>query len=262
MARIFMLATLTFLFTFSHALAGSFKVVPIKVYLDAKAKTTVVKVTNDSDEKVTVQLDAKAWAQGPDGRDVYTDTKDIIFFPKIADIKPGEERIIRVGYKGKPSATERTYRLFIQELPVTKPGEIALKFALRFAVPVFIAPPTEKTDRSIAGVELKDGSVNVRVKNNGNKHFIVSKIKAAGHKGSGKEVFNTETGGWYVLAGVTKSYSVDVPEAECKKSKTIKVSVEVGKESMSSELKVASALCKKPEAPKNEQQQSPAGKGI
>jgi fimbrial chaperone protein len=237
------------------ALAGSFKVVPIRLYLDARSKTTIVKVTNDGAEKVTVQLEAKVWGQGPDGRDVYTDTKDIVFFPKIADIEKGEERIIRVGYKGKPSGNERTYRLFIQELPVTKPGEVALKFALRFAVPVFVAATNEVRERSIESAELKDGRVHVKVKNGGNTHFIVSKVRATGLNGSGKEVFNSETGGWYVLSGITKTYSVDVPEAECMKASAIKVGIEVERVLMDSELSVDKRGCKRAE-----KTEKPAGK--
>jgi fimbrial chaperone protein len=252
LTRKFIIRLLTVLFFFlpAYALAGSFKVVPIKLFLDARTKTSVLKVTNDGTEKVTVQLDAKEWSQDEVGKDRYEETKDIIFFPKIADIEKGEERIIRVGYRGKKTAaTERTYRLFVQELPVAKPGEMVLKLALRFGIPIFIKPLKEASERAIEKVELKEGRVLVTVKNNGNNHFVVSKIKAVGLDGSGGEVFSRDTGGWYVLAGVSKRYAVDIPEQECLKASVINVAVEVERTSMDAHVDVDSAQCQRPEEP-------------
>lgn len=234
----------------SAALAGSFRAVPIKVFMDARSKTAVLKVTNDGAEKVTVQIDAKEWSQNKDGRDVYVDTKDIIFFPRMADIKPGEERIIRLGYKGKSSLREKTYRLFVEELPVSTPGEaMALKFALRLSVPIFIKAPKEVAKSSIEGLEQKDGMVLVSVRNSGNTHLVVKKIKAEGLSSSGKEVFSKDMGGWYVLSGLTRTYALGVPEKGCVKASKIKVSVEAGKERLEKDISVVKSACRAPKKP-------------
>jgi len=232
------------------ALAGSFKAVPIKVNMSARAKTAVLKVTNDGAEKVTVQLYAREWTQDKTGRDVYKDTKEVIFFPAMAEIKKGEERIVRLGYKGRPPVREKTYRLFIEEMPVDKPGdEMALKFALRLSIPVFVRPPKEVAKSSLAGAELEKGRVVVRVKNGGNAHFVVKKIKARGLDASGKEVFTAEMGGWYVLSGVTRTYALDVPEKGCRGAHEIEVSAEVGEKKMKAKTTVDAARCKRPEEP-------------
>ncbi len=246
----------------SAALAGSFRAVPIKVKMNARKKTAVLKVTNDGAEKVTVQITAKEWYQGEKGRDLYKDTKDIIYFPRMADIKPGEERIIRLGYKGKSSLREKTYRLFVEELPVTEPGEaMALKFALRLSVPIFIAPPKEVKKVSIEGAELKDGMVVVRVRNSGNTHLVVRKVKASGVSASGAEVFSKDMGGWYVLAGLTRAYGLGVPEKGCLKAAKINVAVEAGKKTLEREVSVVKAACKAPRKPEKKKTPSPrAGK--
>jgi fimbrial chaperone protein len=244
------------------ALAGSFRVVPIKVFMDARSKTAVLRVTNDGSEKVNVQISTKAWSQAESGRDEYKDTKDIIFFPRMADIRPGEERIIRLGYKGKALLREKTYRLFVEELPVSEPGEeMALKFALRLSVPIFIKPAKEVRKSSMEGAELKDGMVLVKVRNKGNSHFIVKKIKATGLDSSGAEVFSEDMGGWYVLSGLTRTYALGVPEKECLKATKIKVSVEVGKRKLEKDFSVTKAACRAPKKPTRKKTTRREGKG-
>jgi fimbrial chaperone protein len=228
----------------SFVTAGSFKAVPVKLYLDARSRTEVLKITNEGNEKVTVQLNAKEWTQDEQGQDVYEDTKDIVFFPMIADIEKGEERIIRVGYQGqKQMQEEKTYRLFVEELPVSKPGEMALKFALKLGIPIFIQPLKETVAWSINGVDLSKGRLTVKVKNSGNTHFVVNTIKAVGLDGSGKEVFSRYINGWYTLAGVSKPFGMTVSYEECMNSRAINVSVEVGKTVKEERLDVSNAMC-------------------
>ncbi|NOT98289.1 MAG: molecular chaperone [Sideroxydans sp.] len=234
--------------------AGSFRAAPIKIFFDAKTKTTVLKVTNDGGEKVTVQLEAFEWLQDEAGKEQYNPTKDIIFFPKIADIAAGEEKIIRVGYQGqKVGNIEKTYRLFLQELPVSSPGEVSVKMAIRMGLPVFVEPEKKLKDRKIIKLELADGSLSVTVKNAGNSHFVVGKINVKGLDESQSEVFSKEKGGWYVLAGASKAFPVDLPKEDCLKASKVKVEAEAEKDVMTSTLAVDKALCAdKPKPPMRE----------
>src|SRR5215470_478534 len=74
--------------------AGSFEVNPVRVDLSAAARTAAVTVRNTGAEAVVVQLSVVAWSQ-EDGRDVYSDTKEILATPPIATIPAGGEQIIR-----------------------------------------------------------------------------------------------------------------------------------------------------------------------
>jgi len=235
---------LFFLILPSPAVAGSFKAVPVRLFFDVGTKATVLRVTNEGGEKVTVQLDAREWRQDESGEDVYEETRDIVFFPKMADIDKGEERIIRVGYQGQRAlSSEKTYRLFLQELPVTRPGEMALKFALRMGIPIFIKPQKENIEWTIGGVGLSEGSLSVRVRNSGNSHFIVGKISATGIDDSGKAVFSREMRGWYALAGASKPFAMAVSREECMDAKAIKVAVEVEKAGKEATLAVVKSMC-------------------
>lgn len=229
-----------------QAHAGSLKVVPAKLFIDAGEETSTLRVINESERKTTIQLSSVKWDQNERGEDRYEATKDILLFPKIVTIDKGEERIIRVGYqREKAGVKEKTYRVYLKELPVSKPGKTALKFRLRLGIPVFITPPTEIKDWSIEGVDLSGGMILVEVKNSGNTHLMVNKIKAMALDDSGNEVFSKEIGGWYVLAGVSKIYTLDIPENKCSGVKTIKLELESGNVIKKTQIHVDVARCRK-----------------
>lgn len=243
-------ARCSFLVLFSFLLlphltsASSFKVTPVKLFFNPGTKTDVIRISNLGDNTLTVQLNAKKWTQDPTGLDQYEATKDIVFFPKIVTIDREEERIIRVGYQGKmDAASEQTYRLFLQELPVIKPGEVALKFALTMGVPIFIEPVKEIKKSSIEGLSFSKGILNVKIKNNGNRHFIVGEITASGLDGRGKGIFKTSGKGWYVLAGAEKTFQVNIPESDCQKASKLDVTVEVEQNLLKGNLDLNKSQC-------------------
>jgi fimbrial chaperone protein len=223
--------------------------VPTKLFVDAQVKTAVLKIVNEGDEKVAIQLDAKRWRQDESGKDVYDATGDIIFFPKILNIEKGQTQIIRIGFQGAQKPGEETYRLFLQELPVIKPGEMALKFALTLSIPVFVKPLKEApADWSAEPSVLSEETLRVKVKNNGNRHISVSKIKVVGLDEAGVEVFKGESAGWYTLSGTAKIFPVSISFEDCLKAKTIQVATSVDKETKTFRLNVEKEMCtRKPE---------------
>jgi len=149
-----------------------------------------------------------------------------VFFPRIVTLEKGEEKSFRIGYEMKsPVDVEKTYRLFLRELPVIKPGEKVLKVALRLAIPVFISPKKKSPKIAVEGVELSQGKVSVTVKNSGNSHALVEKLTVAGADEKGAAVFKKEAPGWYVLPGAKKTFTIDIPEEECRKTRSIRVAV-------------------------------------
>jgi fimbrial chaperone protein len=206
-----------------HVFPGTFRAIPVRLSLDDNSKTTVLKIVNEGDEKVTIQLDAKGWQQDETGKDVYEETQDIVFFPRIVQIEKGKERVIRIGYTGKPDTTEKTYRLIMQELPVEKAGEMRLRLTLTLTIPIFVKPKKEIQEWSAEEAGLSEESLKVKVSNSGNSHIIVSRIKASGLDESGSEVFSRDEAGWYTLAGRSKIFSISVPHEECLKARTIRV---------------------------------------
>ena len=207
-------------------LAGNFKVVPIKVYFENDQKVQTLTLHNDSDSDVTLQFEAVEWRQDEQGKDVYEPTKALFIFPGIITVKAGTERPIKLGYQGPPaSALERSYRVYMTELPVAKSGETSLQMALRLGVPVFVVPKKGKPQIEIERTTLDNGSADVHVTNPGNRHVYVKTIQVTGLDRSENEVFVQEASGWYVLPGVHRTFPVALPKDGCGNVGQLRVSV-------------------------------------
>lgn len=217
------------------ALAGSLKVVPIKVFLDDPSATAGLTLTNEGQDRITVQLDAKAWDQDDQGADQFSVTTDIVFFPRMLELEPAARQIIRIGYQGEDAAAaEKAYRIFLQELPVAKPGEMALRFAITMSIPVFVRPDMEHGGAKIEEVTQKHGRLHVTARNDGNTHVVVGEITINGLDAAGRQVFTSEARGWYLLANRSKTYDVPVPEDGCEQAARIEVNLLAGNKTITS----------------------------
>lgn len=231
-----------------HALAGSLSVAPLRIFLDARTKLAQLTVINQAEEKVTVQVKGVAWSIDAEGKERYQPTKEILYFPRIFTLEPKGQQLIRIGYRGATSiAREKTYRLFVEELPVATPGgETALKFAIRFGVPIFVQPSDDVKSWKIENMTLVDGQARVEVSNAGSRHVSVRTIVATGLSESGEELFSQQARGWYVLAGNTTPFFVPLPNGQCLRTRELRVKVTIGgQDSKEKGFKVrpAPALC-------------------
>jgi fimbrial chaperone protein len=229
------------------ARAGSFAVVPVKLDLDARTTTAVLKVTNQGPAQVTLQASAKTWTQNADGDPVYEDTPDVVVFPKLLTIEPGEERILRVGYRGpKTGDTERAYRVFLEELPLSAGPEAGLAMTLRLGVPLFVAPHRPRALPALGALELTDGTLGVTVENRGNVRVVVGRILAAGVEADGTKRVLAEQRGWYVLAGDHRTFRLPLPEEPCRASRAIELSADAEGTELAGRLDVDAARCAPP----------------
>jgi len=225
-------------------LAGSLKVVPIKLSFDDRSATAVLTLTNEGAEKVTVQLEAKSWDQDDRGMDNYSETSDIVFFPKILVVEPAADRIIRIGYQGERTpAREKTYRIFLQELPVTKPGEMALKFTITFSIPIFVQPNIQHGDVVLEEVTQERGQLHVKVRNDGNTHVVVNGIEVMGLDVAGLQVFSKEMRGWYLLSNRSKTYELPIPESGCTQAAKIEVAMRAGSNTIATLIDADAGQC-------------------
>lgn len=223
----------------------NFSINPVRIFLDADHKTNVLKIRNQSEEDVSLQLKTYTWTHDSKGENTYTPTKDIIFFPRIVTIHKDEEKIVRIGTALPQSDQEKTYRLFIEEIATPDPLKSnVVKMLMKVGVPIFIAPYETEQKGSIGSVELQAGTLHLNVKNSGNAHFIVNTIEVSGKDAEGKEIYQTEIGGWYLHGGKLKEYSFEIPEDLCERIATLKVDLLTDhKLSMSEILNVTKDQC-------------------
>lgn len=187
--------------------AANLAVDPVRIELSAEQQTAATSVRNDSDQPVSIQVQAVTWSQ-LDGKDVYAPTRELLVAPPIVTIAPKGEQIIRAALR-RPAdvSSELTYRIYLQELPPPPaPGFSGLQVALRIGLPVFVKPQQGKASPKMAWsvVQAPDNSLKLTLQNQGNAHVQVSDF-AIRVPGNDKPIA-AESGSSYVLAGQTREW--------------------------------------------------------
>lgn len=192
------------------ALAGRFSVAPIRVDFAAGLRIGAVTVTSEDDHPLVFKNSPSLWTQNADGGDVYTPTSDLVVTPPLLRVETGEPRIVRIGTLREPGDVERSYRVFLEEQAPANPegGGATIAVVIKFGVPVFVAPRSERVAGSAEIVERKPARVTLQVKNTGNVHFNVETITANG-------VALKDVSSWYLLPGTTRRYDLAIPPDAC-----------------------------------------------
>jgi len=189
-------------------------------------------------------MKAMEWTQDSEGKDVYADSNDIVYFPRIIRFEKEGERIIRAGTRSPGTAKEKTYRLFIEEIPGPRKADgVGVAIALRIGVPIFVKPLKEEQKGEIGPVAMSKGVVSVPVKNTGNVHFVVQSVALKGKSRSGEVVFSRELSGWYLLAGASRRYETSVPAEVCGNLASVEVEVKAGKIILNGKVDADQATC-------------------
>jgi fimbrial chaperone protein len=192
------------------AIAGRFSVAPIRVDFNAGTRIGAVTVTSEDDHPLVFRNSPSTWTQNADGGDVYTPTSDLVVTPPLLRVETGEPRIVRIGTLREPGDVERSYRVFLEEQAPANPEGTGATIAvvIKFGVPVFVAPRSERIAGSAEIVDRKLGKVTLQVKNTGNVHFNVEAITANG-------VAMKDVSSWYLLPGTTRRYDLAIPPEAC-----------------------------------------------
>ncbi|HUP65853.1 MAG TPA: fimbria/pilus periplasmic chaperone [Thermoanaerobaculia bacterium] len=224
---------LRFLFLLGLALgqaelfAGNFRLSPVQVFLGDGSGSALITVYNESDQPIRFQITASAWSQSESGEMLLEPTEDLLFFPKLLEIAPGAQRNVRVGSTARAGESEKTYRLFFDELPPAPvPGEGAkVTVVTKMGVPVFITPRGASPDVEVEGT-VSGGKVAIALENSGTSHVSLQGILVTGVSAAGTETFSRRLDGWYLLARSRRSYEVELNAEEC--SATERITVEAG----------------------------------
>lgn len=225
---------------------AEFAVNPIRLDLGPAARNGAIAVRNEGQEPLGFQMQAMEWTQDAEGKDKYTETADLIFFPKIMTVEPGKETLLRVGVKNAVLPTEKTYRLFIEQMPgeraEKKPGA-AVNVLIRFGAPIFVAPATPRDSAEFTVASLAKGVLTLGVRNTGNRHQVVQGIELKGQDAQGNEVYSLTLADRYILAGTTKTYTTTIPAAQCSRIAGLTVELKTDKLGLKNKLDVNRAMC-------------------
>lgn len=222
--------------------AGEFNVTPVRLDLDQNARTGSITVGNEDPEKpIQLQMRLFSWVQDETGADKLEESNDLAYFPRMMNIPPKEQRLLRAGIKQTPSDKELAYRLFIEEIPDAtrnKQSGPSIAVAIRFGVPVFVKASQEVMDGQIEYARLSKGKLQVKVANHGNTHFRIEKIQALMLDAPASEV-----GGWYLLPGSAKEYTLNIPPETCKKASKLEILVKADRLNLNQVLPIDKNSC-------------------
>ena len=234
------------------AQAAEFAVSPIKLFFDRQTRSAVVTVSNDAEEPLVVQMSLARWTQNMEAQDIYTESEDFQYFPRLMTIPPKDKRVIRIGVRVPPAGSDEvTYRLFINEV-LAQPEKTAtpmVRLAFRFALPIFVAPATSSSIGEIVGVTFDPGVdknagktvARVGVSNTGTENFRIESIRLSLPKGEPIQ----ESGGWYLLPGASREHSLVIDTVDCGKIKQLELAVKADKLALNKLIDVPPAACRK-----------------
>ena len=228
------------------ARAADFTVNPIQIFLAGQARSAILTVQNTSGEPLRFQLNAFTWAQDPAGQMQLAPTSEIIFFPRLLTLAPGELRIVRVGTSVAAGPVERTYRIFVEELPPASPqaapaGQV--RVLARMGIPIFVEAKAGRAQLRLSPPALQPGRLVFELRNSGTKHAIPQVIRVRGQGAAGETLWEGEQEGWYILAGDRRLYELPFPLETCARTKTVAVEVKAGEQTLTERLDIAPAAC-------------------
>ncbi len=215
------------------AQAASFSVDPTIVTLGKSNSSQSIAVTNQSTQPLRLQLSGFAWHQKSTGEMQLTKTPDLVFFPQLISLKPGETRRIRVGVTGAQGPLEQSYRIFLEELPslasVIHPRSASISIRVKVGVPIFLSPSAPPVVRGVVDhASVRDGMLSFDVRNTGNVHFSIQHADVSAKNTAGASLFSKDVTGWYVLPGETRHFALPISTSACDALKSFSVRVDAG----------------------------------
>lgn len=184
--------------------ASGLQVSPIGLRLGANAPAEALWLTNTGTDIIHAQVRVFRWTQR-DGKDLYEASSDLVVSPPMVAIAPGDRQMVRVIRRiAPPDGTEASYRVIVDELPVSKPKGLA--FVLRYSIPVFVAPKGDTAVHATLAAQWSDSpdGPRLRVRNDGNGHAQIADLVRVDGKGRRTPVLPGLIG--YALPGSTMSW--------------------------------------------------------
>ncbi|MFN2462097.1 MAG: molecular chaperone [Candidatus Velthaea sp.] len=210
------------------AAASEFTVDPVSIHVSKAAPGALLTIQNRGDAPLRMQIETFAWDQRVDGTMALAPTNDVVVFPEIFTVAAHAARRVRAAVTAPPAATERTYRIFLEELPslesIVQPHAGVLTFRARVGIPVFFAPLSPAfSPPGIQGAAVRAGALHFDVVNTGNVHAFVKQVRVVGLNDAGKETFVRDVAGWYVLPFEPRSFDVTLPHDVCQSLATLRI---------------------------------------
>lgn len=193
------------------ALAASLSVAPLRIVLTPERPVASLTMGNsDEAEEVAVQAEVLVWSQ-EDGRDVYQPTREVLVNPSIFRLPPGGRQIVRLGLQVPAEAVERSYRVFLRQLPrdqaLPADGGAKLQTLLRIGVPIFV-PPLQLRQALQWRLQAGGRGYKLMLDNQGSEHIQLTQLVV--RREGGAELLRKSLS-HYALAGQSAGIELELP---------------------------------------------------
>jgi fimbrial chaperone protein len=223
------------------ASAATFTVDPTQIFLSSRTTSVLLTLHNESTETLSFQLSVFSWAQSNTGEMQLQPTQDIVFYPPLLTLKPSETRRVRVGTATAFDMKEKTYRIFVEELPPPTATK-GVRVLTKMGIPIFLRPAKEVATAGLANLRQQDGLLKFTLSNEGTVHLIPRTIKVRGLTGT-SSAFEQEVEGWYVLAGGHRDFDTALPKTGCSQVSSIVVDVQFESAQVQERLQTPNGAC-------------------
>lgn len=226
--------------------AGQFEVSPIRLALTPAAKSDLLEVTNKGDQEARFQVTTFTWHEPLEGEMQLADTKDLVVFPTVFALKPGQARKLRIATAVPFGAAEASYRVIVEELPApkTEASATAVTMLMRMSIPVFLRTPAQQATPAITDVAAQQGQLVFVLKNSGTRHFVPKGLRVVALRGS-ERVGPLDVGGWYVLPGGSRKHTVKLTPELCAEKRLV-VELETDERNLSATYDLPADACAAP----------------
>ncbi len=228
----------------AEASANRYQVVPGVLELDNNVKTGAITIRNEGQERGLLSIFPTEWTQDEHGKDSYRDTEDLVVYPKLMILQQGEQRTIRVGYKGAALIRERSFRLLIAERSEAANQNNSGKAAdLKAQTLIFVKPDVRISEGSVEKIDLTGRELSAVIRNKGDVHLIVLSVGIHGLAANGQELFKKELAGSYVLSNASRTFSAEVPFPVCRKLAQVVIEVSTSSGALKGKLNISQDMC-------------------
>jgi fimbrial chaperone protein len=190
--------------------AASLSVAPVRVELAAARATQALTLRNETDAPMLVQAEVREWTQA-EGEERFATTRDVLVTPAVMTIPARGSQVVRVGLRGGPDpAVERSYRVFLQQVPTDASEPGAVRVSLRLSLPIFVAAQSGPTAPHLSWSLQPAGpdAFELRATNTGTGHFQIADL---GVELASSGSIAAEGNARYVLPGARMSWRVELP---------------------------------------------------
>lgn len=196
------------------AAATGLQVTPTSLTVEANRSAAGLWLSNTGERPLHAQVRAYRWSQ-EQGKDELTPSQALIVSPPLVELDAGARQFVRViRAAAAPAEREDAFRIVIDELPIDEPGTpaaagSAVRFVLRYSVPVFLAPVNGSAQVQLEGeVDRNASPPRLLVRNRGGMHAQLGNLVLIDAGGQRRELSSGLVG--YVLAGQTMHWDLPV----------------------------------------------------